>query len=523
MHQTSRGMGLRAARKRASRALPRPFRTSRRNKSESALGRPAAAVLGLSALTVASGLAVVAAAPLWATPRPPDCQGVAVACWRTTANSTEGLTSISTNEPIGPPDWGMGLAVQSNPAITGLAAGDYQTAIQAITGDLWTLREAGGGNWSLGMMSGTSPSIAALPGGGYEVAFQSNTGNLWTVGTAGSISWPVGMMSGTSPSIAGLAGGGYEVAFQSNTGTLWTVGSAGDADWSLGMMSGTSPSVAGLAGGGYEVAFQSNAGTLWTVGGPGGGNWSLGMMSGTSPSVAGLAGGGYEVAFQSNAGSLWTVGGPGGGNWSLGMMSGTSPSVTPAVPPAAQGQGAVVSQSDNNYTFEVTNSAGSPARWNPCDSVHYEVVTSGAPAGWQNDISNDISQAANATGLSFVSDGTAASSPSNYDGIVISWASQLTGGDTVGLTTYSYYNTPSFAPQMVAATIQLLSSLTAGGGSGGEQPVLLHELGHALGLAHVNAPEVMNPVDQGYTSYHAGDLNGLTHLGSSQGCSGFYS
>jgi hypothetical protein len=179
---------------------------------------------------------------------------------------------------------------------------------------------------------------------------------------------------------------------------------------------------------------------------------------------------------------------------------------------------------DNNFGFEVTNSAGAAARWNPCEAVHYSVVYPGAPAGWQNDVSNDISQVAQATGLSFVNDGTysSASAVPGSSKIVISWVSGLTGGDTIGLTTYSYYNSAPFTPEIVSAQVQLLSSLGAGGGMSGEQPVLLHELGHAVGLAHVNAGEVMNPVDQGFSTYQAGDLNGMQRLGSAGGCSGFY-
>ena len=371
-------------------------------------------------------------------------------------------------------------------------------------------------------------ATAAASSSGYEVAFQANSGNLWTVGSAGNAAWPLGMMANTASSIASLAGGGQEAAFQANTGNLWTVGSAGNAAWPLGMMPGTSPSITALPGGGYEVAFQANSGNLWTVGSAGNAAWPLGMMRGTSPSIAGTAGG-YEVAFEANSGNLWTVGSAGNTAWPLGLSSGSGPTITGAgttgssqvaySPPAP----AAPSQPDNNFNFEVTNSSGSPARWNPCESVHYIVVPGGGPAGWQNDVSNDISQAASATGLSFVSDGTASSAPSNYKGIVISWASQLSGSDTVGLTTYDYYNVSSYTPQIVSATIQLLSSLKGGGGTSGEQPVLLHELGHALGLAHVNASEVMNPVDQGYSSYHQGDVNGLSRLGSSQGCSGFYS
>lgn len=179
---------------------------------------------------------------------------------------------------------------------------------------------------------------------------------------------------------------------------------------------------------------------------------------------------------------------------------------------------------DNNFAFEVTNPSGAAARWNPCEAVHYSVVYPGAPAGWQNDVSNDISQVGQATGLSFVNDGTysSASAVPASSKIVISWVSGLSGGDTIGLTTYSYYNSAPYTPQIVSAQVELLSSLRGGGGMSGEQPVLLHELGHAVGLAHVNAGEVMNPVDQGFSTYQAGDLNGMQRLGSAGGCSGFY-
>src|SRR5579875_3311602 len=34
------------------------------------------------------------------------------------------------------------------------------------------------------------------------------------------------------------------------------------------------------------------------------------------------------------------------------------------------------------YSFEVTNTAGQPARWDPCEVVTYAVVDQDAPAGW---------------------------------------------------------------------------------------------------------------------------------------------
>jgi hypothetical protein len=416
-------------------------------------------------------------------------------------------------------DWHVGLAPGTSPSVVGLPNGGYEIAFQAAGQDLWTVGTAGWTDWHVGVAPGTSPAVVALPGGGYEVAFQAAGQDLWTVGTAGWTDWHVGVAQGTSPAIAGLPSGGFEAAFQAAGQDLWSVGSAGWTDWHVGVAARTSPSVVGLPTGGYQIAFQAVGNDLWTVGSAGWTNWGLSMAPGTSPGITTGAGGTVEV-YQGSDGRLWSVG-TGGYDWNVGVASGTDPSPLGSSTSSPTSQAA--SSQDNNFAFEVSNSAGAPARWNPCDKVHYIVVPAGAPAGWQNDVSNDISQALNATGLSFVSDGTAGSPPANYNGIVISWASQLSGGDTIGLTTYSYYNSAPFAPQIVSATIQLLSSLKAGGGMSGEQPVLLHELGHALGLAHVNAAEIMNPVDQGYGNYQPGDLNGLTHLGSSQGCSGFYS
>lgn len=459
-------------------------------------------------------------------------------------------------------DWHVGVASGTSPSVSGLPAGGYEVAFQAYGGDLWTVGTTSWTDWHVGIAQGTSPVIVGLPGGGYEMAFQAYGGDLWTVGTAGWTDWQVGIAPGTTPAIAGLPGGGFEVAFHSYSGDLWTVGSAGWTDWHVGLAPGTSPAIVGWPRGGYEVAFQAYGGELWTVGTADWTDWHVGVASGTNPALTAFPQGGYQIAFQAYGGNLWTIGSAGWDNWGLPMAQGTSPGITTGpsgaveayqgsdgrlwtvgsggyawdvglaagTDPSPLGSTSSSSSSvsaagaqDNNFAFEVTNNAGAPARWNPCDTVHYVVVPAGGPGGWQNDVNNDISQAANATGLSFVSDGTASSAPSNYRGIVISWASQLSGGDTVGLTTYSYYNSPGIAPQIISSTVQLLSSLRAGGGTSGEQPVLLHELGHSLGLGHVNAAEVMNPVDQGYSAYEAGDLNGLTHLGASQGCSGFYS
>jgi hypothetical protein len=214
--------------------------------------------------------------------------------------------------------------------------------------------------------------------------------------------------------------------------------------------------------------------------------------------------------------------GDGGGYWIV-LADGRVLAEGDAHPISGPTSAAGPPPADGHYTFEVTNAAGVPARWNPCDAVTYAVVVPGAPAGWQHDVSNALAQVRSATGLSLVNAGvynSAAQVPVSAK-LVISWASVLTSGDMVGLTTYWYYNVAGYVPEIVSAQVQLLSSLPAGGGTG-ELPVLLHELGHALGLGHTpGAPDVMNPIDQHLSGYQLGDRNGLWRLGATGGCAGF--
>ena len=409
---------------------------------------------------------------------------------------------------------------------------------------------AGDATW-LGDLAGRSLNgpvvgIASTPSGhGYWLL--GRDGGVFTFGDAGFYG-STGNMRLNAPALQMVSapnGGGYD--FVAGDGGVFNFGNAGFFG-STGSMRLNQP-VVGMTlapeGNGYWLVAQDggvfnfgNAGFYGSTGGmrlnqpvvgvartkDGAGYWLVARDGGVfNFGDAPFYGSGVGQTAGSPAVGLVATG-DGGGYWIV-LSDGRIISVGDATAFSAPTAASSPSPStDNNYAFEVTNAAGVPARWNPCEALHYAVVSTGAPAGWQNDVTDDIDQVSQATGISFVDDGTYTSSSAvpSTSKIVISWVSSLTGGDTIGLTTYWFYNSGGYAPQMASAQIQLLTSLRSGGGFSGEQPVLLHELGHAMGLAHVNAPEVMNPVDQGDGSYLAGDLNGLWHLGAAQGCANFY-
>lgn len=161
------------------------------------------------------------------------------------------------------------------------------------------------------------------------------------------------------------------------------------------------------------------------------------------------------------------------------------------------------------YSFEQCW-GGDPVSWKRCSTLTVAVDPKNAPAGWSEDVSSALGQLRQATGLGFRAVSRGAGN------ISIHWVSSLLApagweSDKAGLTSLQT-RTSTTTAQIASANVEISTRLAGGTGLNGELPVLLHELGHAVGLGHFTGPVTMNPVDQGYDSYQRGDLAGFASL-----------
>jgi hypothetical protein len=153
-----------------------------------------------------------------------------------------------------------------------------------------------------------------------------------------------------------------------------------------------------------------------------------------------------------------------------------------------------------------------PARWNPCAaSIRIGWALGDRDFGWT--LVQAVLKVQAATGLHFTFVG-----PRAADVRVV--VRPLSGSwGTAGVV--ALLNASRTAKYIRGATISINANRPTNAGwtgYGTVGPLLLHELGHAVGLDHVYArDEVMNP-DSRRTEFGPGDREGLWHLGAHAGC-----
>ncbi|MBI1352086.1 MAG: matrixin family metalloprotease [Actinomycetales bacterium] len=192
-----------------------------------------------------------------------------------------------------------------------------------------------------------------------------------------------------------------------------------------------------------------------------------------------------------------------------------------------------------SFRFENTRADGvAPVTWSPCRPIHYVIRELHSPPGGRQALLQAIATVAAATGLKFVDDGATDEPPSGqrepyqperygdrWAPVLIAWATPEEvpdfGVDIAGEAGAVRVTTPSGDSTYVSGVVYLdpakYTQIAARSGQAVADSVILHELGHLVGLAHVNDQnQLMWPRGNlaGLTTYQAGDAAGLRSLGS---------
>ncbi|MDQ1641191.1 MAG: hypothetical protein QOJ90_542 [Actinomycetota bacterium] len=212
------------------------------------------------------------------------------------------------------------------------------------------------------------------------------------------------------------------------------------------------------------------------------------------------------------------------------------PSRVGQVAAAPLGSPALAPLGTGGYAFSMTNDDGSPVTFDPCRPIHVVVRPDQQPAGGAELLLWALGQVSGATGLTFIMDGPTTEPPTRdrrafqperygdrWAPVLIAWADA--SDPMLGFGVLGRAGPDSFGTNK-AGSLRYVSGVAVFNGpeidgqlrTGDEEKaraVLLHELGHLVGLAHVADPYQVMYDTNAYplSRYRDGDRRGLERLG----------